>query len=1005
MPLADLYRSLSSVEIPDVSLDDIQAALDEGPALLEAREDLLGFIAGYARQHAVLATAQALGVYQAALATGDPESIGLGDLVLGICLVWWGYLTDAAAHLDAFLAAGFTNRRATLYADFYRLRCEWRTTYVADATDRFLRIADELGELGDEPGMHRCRVDAAITTLMTDGPERANEMVEAASEYFEQQGLDVDLALARAVRARIAIDTQHLEDGYRWLAEAESVLDQVDAPLLVNLVWHQRGIFYVRKREVEAAVRWLTKAYRRATAYHQPYYQIMALEDLADLLRWQGDNGEAYDMEQAIQELAHEHNFRASLANSHLRFGNYHFKLGNFAAADAEYKQAAHLHDEMGSAVFAAVARMNQGIIAGFQGRFSTALAQVEQARAVFAEHQNPGNLALARLNLGQIYGSFGYFEPAIEHIRRGIELTEQAGLPLQSAKLVVYLARLLLEQGAFEEAEARASAIQSDLEAAGLEEDLALCELVQGDIKLHQNQLDAARQHYRRSIDLMETLTHPAGADDPRLGLVETHLAVQHGTAAERVLTEIDRESLPAHLRWRHLSLQARLMKQRGQPQEALRASLAALYEVRDARWNLEQEEHVQAFALALQPAFAQAFRLAIDLPDPATALIATELYGSQLLSARLGEWISPACRDLSDLPDVLTQRLNAGLGNDWTVLRYLWQEDGLWLFTLTPDGINYYAIPLLPQTRLALRMCASPDDSFRRFTFQQKDPDRYAVGAQQRRHLFDILLPGIVKDRLGPDHTLIVVPSHQLHGLAFNTLLDGDAPLLERARVLMVQSLTQLIGLFDEVYRGQKSGGGLVLAQAEFPFAEYPPLPTIRREVSAVQQARSGHLEMFSPADHPTADIQRRGVGGDFAGYEWLHVATHAYADRATGVFTGLLLGDGIISLDNIREWELHAQLVTLSACQSGLGRWYYGDEIAGLSQAFFRAGARSIVASLWRVEDHHTADLMQAFYTGLERASSPLEALVDAQRDAHEAGLDPYYWAPFAAFGTPV
>jgi CHAT domain-containing protein len=159
-----------------------------------------------------------------------------------------------------------------------------------------------------------------------------------------------------------------------------------------------------------------------------------------------------------------------------------------------------------------------------------------------------------------------------------------------------------------------------------------------------------------------------------------------------------------------------------------------------------------------------------------------------------------------------------------------------------------------------------------------------------------------------------------------------------------------------------------------------------------------------MFSPVENPSIDIQRRSAAGEFAGYDWLHVATHAYADRATGVFTGLLLGDGIISLEDIREWDLHARLITLSACQSGLGRWYYGDEIAGLSQAFFRAGARNIVASLWRVEDNHTADLMQSFYGGLSQSSSPLEALVDAQRTAHEAGLDPYYWAPFTAFGAP-
>ena len=1005
MAFANLLKNLQPDEIPNLSPDDIQRALDEGTGLLDAGDRLPGLMLGYARHHPILATARALGIYQAALANGSPQAIGLGELALGISLVWWGYFKEAAEHLDAFYAAGSNSRQAKLYADYHRLSCRRRLSHVPDATPQFLDIAEELGALGDETGMHRCRVDAAISMLMAHGPMHANEMLMAALAYFERHNLNVDLALTRVIRARVAIDTQKLEEGYAWLDEAEAIFEQAGAPLLVTYVWHQRGLYYVRKREVSDAILWLTAAYKHALAYQHPFYQIMALEDLGDLLRWQGDNSEAYEVERAIQGLARRHHFHASLASSHLRFGTCYFKLGELDSAKAEYEQAALLHTEMGNAVVAATALMNQGIVASMQGHFSTALAQIEQALDVFGEYDNPGQMALAYLNLGLTYTNFGYVEPGIQHIRAGIDLTEEANLPLQSAKMVIYLARLLLEKGDFEEAEARVTGIEKKVDAAGLKEDVAVCELVQGDIKLRQHQLDAARQHYRRSIALLESLAHPAATADPRLGLIETHLEVQHRAAAERVLAELGEATLPAHLRWRRLTLRARLMKQAGQPQEALNSSIEALYEVRDARWNLDEADHIQAFILALQPAFDQAFELAIDLSDPRAALIATELYGSQLLSARIGEPISPARSDLADLPTTLSTQLNGRLGKNWTILRYLWQKDDLWLFTLTPEGIDYYAIPLLPRTRSALRMCASPDDSFRRFMFRRDDPEQYSSALEQRRRLFDVLLPQAIKDRLQPDHALIVVPSYQLHGLAFNTLLDGNEPLLERARVLMVQSLTQLVSLLDDRESGGALGSGLVLAQTEFSFPKYPPLPTIRREAEAIQRTQPGRLEMFSPADHPSIDIQQRGAAGEFAGYDWLHVATHAYADRATGVFTGLLLGDGIISLEDIREWELNARLITLSACQSGLGQWYYGDEIAGLSQAFFRAGARNVVASLWRVEDGHTADLMESFYCGLGQLLSPLNAMVDAQRTAHEAGLDPYYWAPFAVFGAPL
>ncbi len=92
----------------------------------------------------------------------------------------------------------------------------------------------------------------------------------------------------------------------------------------------------------------------------------------------------------------------------------------------------------------------------------------------------------------------------------------------------------------------------------------------------------------------------------------------------------------------------------------------------------------------------------------------------------------------------------------------------------------------------------------------------------------------------------------------------------------------------------------------------------------------------------------------------------------------------------------------LVILSACSSVLGADGSGDDLLGLASAFFYAGARSLVASLWPVEDESTAQFMLQLHRNPRKGEGVAEALRGAQLDMRRAGLAPFYWAPFVAVG---
>lgn len=104
-----------------------------------------------------------------------------------------------------------------------------------------------------------------------------------------------------------------------------------------------------------------------------------------------------------------------------------------------------------------------------------------------------------------------------------------------------------------------------------------------------------------------------------------------------------------------------------------------------------------------------------------------------------------------------------------------------------------------------------------------------------------------------------------------------------------------------------------------------------------------------------------------------------------------------DGLLTVNEVFGLDLKASLVTLSACQTGLGNLSLGDDIVGLSRAFLFAGTPAVIVSLWSVADQPTAVLMTKFYQNLENFS-PQEALSRAQREVMKQYPDPYYWAPF-------
>jgi len=191
----------------------------------------------------------------------------------------------------------------------------------------------------------------------------------------------------------------------------------------------------------------------------------------------------------------------------------------------------------------------------------------------------------------------------------------------------------------------------------------------------------------------------------------------------------------------------------------------------------------------------------------------------------------------------------------------------------------------------------------------------------------------------------------------------------------------------------------------------AALPRLAFSRREADAIMamtDSGKGMEALDFQASRETA--QKKELGQ----YRIVHFATHGLLDNEHPELSGLVLSlvdqegksqDGFLDLEDVYNLTLPVDLVVLSACETGLGKQITGEGLVGLTRGFMYAGASRVVASLWKVDDVATADLMERFYRGmLKEGMRPAAALRHAQMEMQhqKRWADPYYWAAFTLQG---
>src|SRR5713101_815972 len=244
-----------------------------------------------------------------------------------------------------------------------------------------------------------------------------------------------------------------------------------------------------------------------------------------------------------------------------------------------------------------------------------------------------------------------------------------------------------------------------------------------------------------------------------------------------------------------------------------------------------------------------------------------------------------------------------------------------------------------------------------------------------------------------------LLIVPHGVLHYLPFGALRSpGRRWLVQDFALSTLPSASVLRYLTDK--GAGAPAGTLVMGNPDLG-AELA-LPWAEREARMVgQEEKDSTVLVRAEATEAQAKKLLETVG-------IVHFATHGELSESDPLSSAVLLvpgggEDGRLEVREVFGLDLHAKLVVLSACETGLGKLSRGDEVVGLQRAFLYAGTPAVVTTLWKVDDKATYDLIRAFYTRLD-AAGPVEALRQAQLETMRTLPHHYQWAAFGLTGAP-
>jgi CHAT domain-containing protein/tetratricopeptide (TPR) repeat protein len=743
------------------------------------------------------------------------------------------------------------------------------------------------------------------------------------------------------------------------------------------------------------------------------------------LFYWQIDNytealkhyEKALEIAESTANLEEKNNCLTNIAAIYMDLGNYDRALEYSSRAldlDRRRKDPADISKDLNNL---GIIFRRKGIISENKADFYASLNYYEEAKKIAKSIGDNATEIKVLNNIGSVYSYLGEYARSLEYFQSALGKAQKAQDAEEMSIILNNIGIVYSQVGNYEESTRYYQRV-IDL-ASETKGKKVLWEAYFEIANAYRNQnLPAeALQNYRKSISVIENIRSSINLEELRA----TYLGSDKRIDAYYNLIDL------------YIQLQ-RKTHQPGYAVEAFR-----FLEKAKARAFLDS---IEVSKLDLSKGISQKLlNKETDLMNEISQLH-TRLLGPQLSQAQQGQInrelsdregqldslrreirdVSPAYANLNYPRTLSLQEAQSELlDSDTACFAFLLAKESSYGFAITRKAIKIYALPGKKEVQSLVQ------EYLKAIT----DVTNQEFGLGHR--LFDILIEPGLSPKI---RNLIIVPDDALYFLPFETLQSRDdgkswlikdyavayAPSLSALRELVLRkksngsrSAKDLLAVGDPSYGSGEnepmsgSKGGPVLAASAPEETQFPRLKFSGQEIEKISA-------LFKPAREDIL-IRDRATEENFksqklADYRIIHFATHAFIDDKKPARSAIILSldqdpkeDGFLQMREVFNLKLRADLVVLSACQTGLGQLIRGEGIEGLSRAFFYAGASSVLLSLWAVNDQASYQLLERFYVHLRSANPVMESLRQAKLEmiGSEVLAHPYYWAGFIIAGN--
>jgi CHAT domain-containing protein len=647
---------------------------------------------------------------------------------------------------------------------------------------------------------------------------------------------------------------------------------------------------------------------------------------------------------------------------------------------------------------------------------------------------------------LGRAYAAKDDQANALQHYRLATTAYEQAHLSMEFGRTTVLIGQVYQAQGAPDQARKKYLQALEIFNKLSDKLNVSAILYVMGTLELEQSRLDLAQEYLRRSLGDTESLRRNSTSADLTAAFSAT-VYERYEKYAECLMRQ-DQANPNAGYAARAFEISE---KGRGRSlAELLRGTAASLVPGLDPElgarervvWQLLNANANQQIALLGLRSYSNEELKRLKLEQ--TRLENEHRQATETIRQHYpsyGELTQPTGLTLQQIQDQV-------ITDDQTVLlEYSLGDEKSYVWAVTRDGFASYELPEGDQinevaSRLSERVSSGAGAN--------SESELEAARQELTRMILAPVAAELNKRRI------IVVADRALNYISFQSLPDPsnpEQPLVDQYEVINAASASvlgalhheaqarrpasKLIAAFgDPVFsanyaQAQRDGAGEdqpalnsleadrgkhALRDIEFNDGKLDPgkvqpLFYARRELANLRSL-AGSSDVLIASEFSANREQL--LKTDLSQYAILHFATHGFLDPKQPENSGILLStvdregktqNGFVGLQDIYSLRAPVDLVVLSACQTGLGKNVRGEGLIGLTRGFMYAGASTVIASLWKVDDKVTAELMKQFYANmLQNGMPPAKALQEAQITIRKKPQwhSPYYWAAFTIQG---